>query len=512
MASPVHGCWWGKHFIYPLACDKVSSRWKVAWVASIFFTVGIVWIVGSVAIGAYHLGRWAFTHRDPPSPPPLGQVLPDPGISPSPLTTGGGSPPLPPNVSEAPQPLPQSPPPLLGPPEPSGPNVDYLRPNMPLERLWEALRDNFYNYEQAHLDVGPEGGPQAVARGNPVQHQYALDWLDTSAKLLNAYACGISPSREKSFSGCNLQFLDSGYDAWIRQFTGTGLDSQVFQWSWTRKETRGVTNDIPRSSRDDGHRHYYGVASQYNGAEATTPRPIPAGGACFASANDYTQGPLSQLTNRRMFELVNAASLLGMNELANVLQEKETCESLTFGYLAPKKKNLGAIFEEYKRNWRNLEQICLFSIPEGGVHPVVLILGSAPCFTGRQDPGKFDPTNEMPPADQTRDLEVLVAFSNYVTQFCCVLGAPSEQGRSPIVLHLTAHGAGAFENSPANIALGFKMAAVLFQEQLKEKNIQVQFEVFDGDRRNPAKDMSGPLGNLSVREGQRIGDPTSGSS
>jgi serine/threonine protein phosphatase PrpC len=91
VANQVGKCsctWLGKHILFPTFCDKMNRDRKVAYVVGHIFTLGIVWAVCGVAIGAYHLGRWIFTHRpDSSNDMPVG-LTKSPPLVPS---MGGGA-------------------------------------------------------------------------------------------------------------------------------------------------------------------------------------------------------------------------------------------------------------------------------------------------------------------------------------------------------------------------------------------------------------------------------------
>jgi len=63
--------------------------------------------------------------------------------------------------------------------------------------------------------------------------------------------------------------------------------------------------DIPSASLDGRQIHLFGLASQFNGAEAVGPFTPPPGEAVRASENDKTQGQAGRRTNQFVFELSN---------------------------------------------------------------------------------------------------------------------------------------------------------------------------------------------------------------
>jgi hypothetical protein len=292
-----------------------------------------------------------------------------------------------------------------------------------------------------------------------------------------------------------------------QQSVSFGFDPAIFQWS----VTNGVQQDILCSSHDKRHCHIYGGASQYNYTESTGSGSAPPGKAMSTSEETNSQGTLIQRTNPRMFELINAASWLGMNGLANVLGEENTAlQCLRGGVLqvqAP--EEMLPILTDYQKKFRGLEQLCTTSVPNGGENPVHLILASAPSFavinrhlTSRESESEeFRRCWTQEHAGIRANLETFVAYINYSTQLQYALEAKTS--KAPVVLHLTAHGTGSWANDPHNVALGFKMAASQFQHQLREKgNIQVQFEVFNRDF-----GLRGVLEGLRLPQEKRIGDP-----
>lgn len=98
---------------------------------------------------------------------------------------------------------------------------------------------------------------------------------------------------------------------------------------------------------------------------------------------------------------------------------------------------------------------------------------------------------------QESEIEFLCALHAYRAQFQQVIQLATLTPEKQVVFKPTAAGLGVFDNKPENIAKAFYVAAKEHENQLREKNVKVRFQVWTG--RGKAKDMADHLGLNEVK-------------
>lgn len=269
------------------------------------------------------------------------------------------------------------------------------------------------------------------------------------------------------------------------------LNPAIFSW----ENTQGVQEDIQRDSKkDDGVVRLYGVASQFNGCEATGKYTLEPGKAVGTYKFDPTQGPKAQLAfGDHQVELINAAGNLGYNGLCNVL-DAETQDAIGHGYLTPNSDNADQVIEQLRTQGHEAEYSCIGNVPVGGKAPVHQILISAAAFGVYKD--------RSLPREKQHEVEFLCALHGFRAQFQQALKFASD-GKQ-VVLKPVAVGVGAFGNDPAVVSKAFYVAAKEFQdivesgEDKSAENVRVQFQVFRGT--GEARKMANNLGLEEFKE------------
>ncbi len=262
------------------------------------------------------------------------------------------------------------------------------------------------------------------------------------------------------------------------------LDSTIFTW----ENTKGVQGDIQRDGKLENQVVLYGVASQFNSSEASSRfTPIP-GDAVQTYKSDKTQGPAAQLQfPNHQVEIINDAANLGFNGLCQMLDET-TKTAVQHGYFTPQtKESAESIIEQLKQQGDKIEFLCIGNIPKGtkNTQKVYEMLVSAPAF------GVYA-ANSSVTDDQKKDLEFLCALYAYRAQFQQAIQLATRNPKKQVIFKPTAPGLGVYRNRVENVAKGFYIAAKEYEQQLKDKNIQVRLQIFQGQ--GPAKTMADILG------------------
>lgn len=249
------------------------------------------------------------------------------------------------------------------------------------------------------------------------------------------------------------------------------LLESVFYWEYTE----GVALDIQRDgNRNENNIIIYGVASQFNGCEATRPYTIPPGQATKLYKNDPTQGPQAQLQfHPNQIELINCGGNIGFNGLSNILDE-ETKSSTKHGYFMPSIEQADAVIHSLS-NKEGIEYLCVANRPyhensnNYGVKPVHMILMSAPAFG-------YGGINSGKERDQ---IEFLCALQGFRAQFQHCIDLAKKENKA-VIFKAAGMGLGVFGNHEMNVAKGFYVAAKEFELQLKDNHVEVRFQVFRG--------------------------------
>ncbi len=255
-----------------------------------------------------------------------------------------------------------------------------------------------------------------------------------------------------------------------KNFQNQRLNSNIF----SQRSTTGVEKFIQEfrdSDRTDIH--VFGAASQFNSTEAVNAFVPKCGLAYQFAKDDRTQGPAVQNKNRKIFEVIGAAANFGLNSLSKVLNDELAYNALSNGYLMPNKDQLAAVLNCFTNNGDKMEVTCYHC--DG----VEVILTAAPA-TGYNDFIKHN--NE-----QNQYLEQYAAALAYSAQFNRYIDLLQANPEKRLVGHMTGVGLGAFANNPTAVADGFKLAALQFENDLKEHKIdtnrvKVIYEVFEGER------------------------------
>ena len=239
----------------------------------------------------------------------------------------------------------------------------------------------------------------------------------------------------------------------------------------------------------------YGVASQYNGAEAPNTTPVPIGGAEKAYSKDKTQGPGAQrMYSTDQVELINHAVYKGMNAIANVLEE-DTKATLLGGYLIPANTDMAQkVIDQFKKNGHKMASTCIgnnlrgakdHEAPGDRPNQVYMVLAAAPALGNSYLDGGQNPTGVEVTIteDQKQELSFQTTLWAYRSLFKQGIALAKAQKELPegqqkqVIIKPAALGLGAFENSPVAVAKAYYQAANEYAAALKESNIQVCLQI-----------------------------------
>lgn len=272
------------------------------------------------------------------------------------------------------------------------------------------------------------------------------------------------------------------------------LDPTVFSC----QITPGVKEDILKDGqRKEDNVILYAAASQFNGSEAPSNFTVPPGYAHGIYSNDVTQGPAAQLSfSKEQVELINCGGNIGFNALSNVLDES-TKDTVKNGYFIPTKDKATKVIEQLQTKGHLIEYPCISSIPNKGSKEVYEILVAAPAFGY----GGFSAATK----NDAFEIQFLCALHSYRAQFKKSVEL-AQTLLKPVQLKTTGVGLGVFENNPFVVALAFYQAASEYQQLLKDNKVEVLFQLFNKDAKNPdskAYKMATKLGLELKKEAQK---------
>ena len=261
------------------------------------------------------------------------------------------------------------------------------------------------------------------------------------------------------------------------------LDQTIFSW----ENTNGVQGAIQKDGTLLNYVVLYGVASQFNACEAISPMTPKPGTAVKTYNTDHTQGPGAQLQFPvEQVEIINNAANLGFNGLLPVLDDT-TKDAIKHGYLTPQtKESADTVIRQLRENGHKIEFVCIGNIPnkKGNTQKVYAILVAAPAF------GMYKKKSQITD-DQMKEMEFLCALQGYRAQFYQAIQLASSNPKKQVIFKPTTPGLGVFDNRVEAVAKGFYVAAKEYQDQLREKNIRVQLQVYKGQ--GDAKQMADML-------------------
>ena len=252
---------------------------------------------------------------------------------------------------------------------------------------------------------------------------------------------------------------------------GEALDPTVF----TFEPTEGVQGNIQGSGKRESNDFVlYGVASQFNGCEATD-RHTPLPGVAYNEYQyDNTQGPGAQLQfPENQLEEINKGANVGFNGLCNVLKNT-TKTAVRHGYCTPTTDAQSDKFlAQLTASGEQIEYSLIGNQPIGGTKTVHQLLISSPAYGYASSPdqhGAYSMKN-------AEEIQFKLALQGFRATFEAALRLSGETGR-PGVVKSVAVGTGVFENDPDVVYAAYYTAAKEFQDRLKDKGITVPFQVF----------------------------------
>lgn len=268
------------------------------------------------------------------------------------------------------------------------------------------------------------------------------------------------------------------------------LNSNVFSC----QVTKGVQGDILEGSkRADGRVKMVFVCSQSNLSEQPDRDLIKPEEAVVKYKTDPTQGPQAQLafSDQQVKTICSVGSKL--NTLSPILNEN-TKTSTVNGYFSPTNENVDEIIDQLETRGHLVEYPCIGSIPTGGDKPVHQFFAFAPAV------GLVGMDTKLNAAKSER-VQYLKALDNFRGAFEQAIKLADKEG--PVSLDMTAIGLGAFQNNPNVVAKAYYEAALEYQDRLAEKDVKVDFKVYEGAHWNyerKAKDGAHKMATLLFNE------------
>lgn len=345
-----------------------------------------------------------------------------------------------------------------------------------LRKGWEPATKKLEQYNQEKATQNLQDARDAVKNTPQIDRNFTtVKTIDEQRKAHILAKNFLRKNLEKL--GAKVEFLkppDSSIpDLKSFQIKPNSLDTNIFSW----EATHGVKEDIQRDGkRTEKNVILYGVASQFNASESTTPSTIAPGGAKTLYTNDRTQGPQAQLAfSDEQVEVINSGANIGYNALCNVLDEN-TKNSVNHGYITPHKDNGNQIIDRLKQEGHKTEYLCVANKPIDGDKPVHQVLFSAPAF-GNYEISKLK-SEKLTALEMSKKEEIQFIFALNGFRALFEKGIAEGKKGKEVIIKPTAIGAGAFENNPEVLAKAFWYAAAENQPELKKYGVQVRFQVF----------------------------------
>lgn len=303
----------------------------------------------------------------------------------------------------------------------------------------------------------------------------------------------------------------------------TKLNSDIFWYEVNTGVQNAIQNSAKKSLESDSETiELYGVASQFNGCEATNKFTPPPGMAWSLYCEDFTQGPGAQLQfGHKQVEIINKGANLGFNGLINLLTP-DTYSSVKHGYFSPEDITKVETWKSILKDNANLNKIeyqLIGNIPfigtgmdakrnpiptiedeeigNKGRNPVYMLLTAAPAL------GMTYNMNLMQQPDYTsyqgslNEICFSIGLANYRALFAAAIKLSLSHPNKQIIVKTTAVGLGVFENPFRPVAEAYKQACLEFQEYFGKKNITVPFQLFQrdfNDKRSPAYQLVNEVG------------------
>lgn len=299
-------------------------------------------------------------------------------------------------------------------------------------------------------------------------HQEAKEWLSTQINLIGSKILFIHPPQDPP-----------------SKFEDEPLSEEVFSWY----SSNGVGGDIQRDGQreEENVEIIYGVASQYNGCEASDRFTVPPGRAMEFYENDHTQGPEAQMQfQREQVELLNAAANKGFNGLVEVLDET-TKGAVQHGYFTPTSKNIDAVTGQLEGNAHKITFSYVKGVPTHGRKDVGQFLVAAPAF------GLYNLDKDVDPK-KVKWVQYLCTLHAYRAQFAQVVNVAKET-KQRVIFKPVAMGLGVFENDLDSVTRAFFVAAKEVEGQLIQHQVKVEFQVFRG-----AGEARAMVGSLKLKQ------------
>lgn len=267
------------------------------------------------------------------------------------------------------------------------------------------------------------------------------------------------------------------------------FDSSIFKW----ENTDSVSFDIQASSKIVKEVHIYGVASQFNGAEAMARYTIDPGFAYIRYQSDPTQGPRAQIQfPKDQVEALNISANMGFNGLINILDE-DTKTSVRHGYFCPDSDECAkTIVKKLQTEGEKLDYIAAVGLPEEwewksnskaewntkrpkNTELVHEVLVAAPAIGG------YKIFSNMTDEDET-EIQFLCAARAMQAQLSYLMEIRAQTPEDKlVVLKPTTPGLGVFGNEVKPVAKGFAFAMKQFEEKYNGiKGVEVRLQVYKG--------------------------------
>jgi hypothetical protein len=316
---------------------------------------------------------------------------------------------------------------------------------------------------------------EAIKNTKPIDRQFTTNHTIEQQRRAHAKAKNFLTENLGKL-GAKVEFLRLPQKAPVEfHYTSINspLDSSVFSWEISKSVQADIKED---GNRKENNVIIYGIASQFNASESTTPSTFPPGEAKHFYSSDHTQGPEAQLSfSDQQVEIINCGANIGFNGLCHVLDEN-TKSTVTHGYLLPNANNGSQILDRLTKDGNKTEYLCVANKPTGGNKPVHQVLLSAPAF------GDYE-KKKMALDDKTKnEIQFNVALNGYRVLFQKGIDEAEAKKGKEVIIKPAAIGLGAFANNPEAAAKAYWLAAYENQAKLKELGVQVRFQIFESPK------------------------------
>ncbi|MDP1879416.1 MAG: hypothetical protein Q8K60_00585 [Parachlamydiaceae bacterium] len=253
------------------------------------------------------------------------------------------------------------------------------------------------------------------------------------------------------------------------------LDSTIFKFNYSGKS---IYNQILDSTADQNTIHLFTATTLYDLSivEEKKQNDHPDG-IMKQSKGNQTPGALTLRTNPMLFEMIHE----GLTKNKFNMLEKVGIRLCANGYLTPNDKNEQKILNLFIKNQTKFQIPYFASYPcnlfnQEEKKPVYMIFNSAPNYK-----------EQRVLTEASKELQYVSAYYNFYYQLTAIVDISKNHRGNAIIYHPSAIGVVELNNDPEIVGQAFYDVAEVFQDELKENNVKIQFEIHYNENSNESE-------------------------